>query len=200
MKALRVFCSQTCKSSHCVECMFVDRTGILAQIEQRLLKGAQHCGFETGEQQRADFLDAGEMAARLTVVGKEDDHRQSAHVRGAGRMQSNCPLNLRITHAKVASGDQRPDWGMEDYRGERLSHLTNQRVISVLDQLKQERLGLVPRDVVQQRSNAGLLLGYSPETGKSHCQRLHAEHVLQSFFRNTPGDEVDQVGSLLRYH
>ena len=115
-------------------------------------------------------------------------------------MQSNCPKNLRIIHTKIASGNQRPDWGMEDYRGERFSHLTNQRVICVSDQLEQERLGFIPGDIVQQRSNAGLLLGYSPETGKPHCQLLHTEHVLQSFLRNTPGDEVDQVGSLLRYH
>src|SRR5450759_5509784 len=132
--------------------MSVDRTGILAQIYQRLLNRTQHCGFETAEQYRADFLDTGKVAARLTVVGKEDNHRQSVHVRGTGRMQSNCPKNLRIIHTKVASGDQRPDWGMEDYRGERLSHLTNQRVIGVLDQLEQERLGLIPRDIVQQRS------------------------------------------------
>src|SRR5450756_2891169 len=123
--------------------MSVDRTGILAQIYQRLLKRTQHCGFETAEQYRADFLDTGKVAARLTVVGKEDDHRQSVHVRGAGRVQSNGPKNLRVIHTEVASSDQCPDRSMENYCGGRLSHLANQRVLGALHQLEQGRLGLI---------------------------------------------------------
>src|SRR5450759_4613897 len=108
--------------------MSVHRTGMPAQICQRLRKCAQHCGFETAEQQRTHFLDAGEVSARLTVVGKEDDHRQSVHVRGAGRVQSNGPKNLRVIHTEVASSDQCPDRSMENYCGGRLSHRANQRV------------------------------------------------------------------------
>jgi hypothetical protein len=142
-------------------------------------------------------LDAGEVATRFTVVGKEDDHRQSVHVRGTGRVQSNGSKNLRVIHTEVASSDQCPDRSMENYCGGRLSHLANERVLGALHQLEQRRLGLIPRDVMQQRSDAGLLLGYSPETGKSHCQRFHAEHVLQTFLWNAPGDQVDEASSLL---
>jgi hypothetical protein len=89
---------------------------------------------------------------------------------------------------------------MEDYWGGRLSHLTSQKVIGALHHLEQGRLGVIPRDVVQQRSDAGLLLRFSPEMGKSYCERLHAEYVLQTFPRNTPGDEVDEADSLLWCH
>lgn len=48
-KALWVFCSQTRESGRCLDRMSVHRTGMPAQICQRLRKRALHCGFETAE-------------------------------------------------------------------------------------------------------------------------------------------------------
>ncbi len=109
--------------------MSVDWAGMPAQIGQCLVERTQHCSFKTAEQESTDFFDAGEVTARLTVVGKEDDHRQSVHVRSTSRMQGNGQEDLGIIDAKVAPGDQLPDRRMEDHWSGRLSHVESQGVI-----------------------------------------------------------------------